>query len=66
MAIVSKVTQPGNNQVSTLGGQIRLDEGNGRLLGIEGDDTRMLIGIHPDGSWNITISSEGEDVLSLF
>lgn len=65
MAIQTKITQPGNGQTSTLGGQLRLDDGNNRMVGVEGEDTRMLIGVHPDGSWNITISSDGEDVFSL-
>lgn len=32
MAIVKKITQPGNNIISTLGGQIQIDEGRGRLV----------------------------------
>lgn len=32
MAIVKKITQPGNNLISTLGGQIQIDEGRGRLV----------------------------------
>lgn len=31
MAIIKKITQPGNSSVSTLGGQIRIDEGAGTL-----------------------------------
>ena len=32
MAIVKKITQPGNNIISTLNGQIRIDEGRGRMV----------------------------------
>lgn len=32
MAVVKKVTQPGNNIISTLNGQIRIDEGRGRMV----------------------------------
>lgn len=32
MAIITKVIQPGNNLISTLGGQIRIEEGAGRLV----------------------------------
>jgi len=31
MDIVTKVTQPGNNLISTLGGQIQIDEGRGLM-----------------------------------
>lgn len=31
MAIVKKITQPGNNLISTLGGQIQIDEGRGMM-----------------------------------
>lgn len=31
MAIVKKITQPGNNLISTLGGQIQIDEGQGMM-----------------------------------
>lgn len=32
MAIIKKITQPGNNIISTLNGQIRIDEGRGRMV----------------------------------
>lgn len=31
MAIITKITQPGNNLISTLGGQIQIDEGRGTM-----------------------------------
>lgn len=31
MAIITKITQPGNNLISTLGGQIQIDEGRGLM-----------------------------------
>lgn len=31
MAIIKKITQPGNNLISTLGGQIQIDEGRGLM-----------------------------------
>lgn len=31
MAIITKITQPGNNLISTLGGQIQIDEGRGMM-----------------------------------
>lgn len=32
MAIIKKITQPGNNVISTLGGHIQIDEGRGRMV----------------------------------
>jgi hypothetical protein len=31
MAIIKKITQPGNNLISTLSGQIQIDEGQGLM-----------------------------------
>ena len=31
MAVITKITQPGNNLISTLGGQIQIDEGRGLM-----------------------------------
>jgi hypothetical protein len=31
MSIITKITQPGNNLISTLGGQIQIDEGRGTM-----------------------------------
>lgn len=31
MTIITKITQPGNNLISTLGGQIQIDEGRGLM-----------------------------------
>ena len=32
MAIITKTTQPGNNIISTLNGQIKIDEGLGKMI----------------------------------
>lgn len=31
MTLIEKITQPGNNLISTLGGQIQIDEGRGLM-----------------------------------
>lgn len=66
MAIQTKITQPGNTQTSTLGGQIRIDDGNGRLVVYDGTYNRLILGTWPDGTIGLIISKPGIDVFSLF
>lgn len=64
MAIQTKITQPGNAQTTTLDGQIRLDEGSGRLIVTNAAGIEMVI-VSQDG----LLLSDGTDrrlILGVF
>lgn len=64
MAIHTRITQPGNTQTSTLGGQIRLDEGSGRLVVTNASGLEMVV-VSQDG----LLLSDGTDrrlILGVF
>lgn len=50
MAIITKITQPGNGQFSTLSGQIRIEQGSNRFV-VQDVDSGAIIafGRTPDG-----------------
>lgn len=49
MAIVKKITQPGNNLISTLGGQIQIDEGRGMMRIYDSTTSNDLVVIDRTG-----------------
>ena len=63
MALEKKVISQGQNKSSNLTGQLRFEEGLGRIVLFDGTNTRLLIGLDPySGEVVIVISKEGEDV----
>lgn len=65
MAIVKTTTYTGQKRTDVLSGQLRIEEGNNRMILFDGTDTRMLIGLFPDGTIGIIISKIGEDVFDI-
>ena len=61
MAIITKITQPGNNQVSSLDGGVRLDEGNGRFVVSNGQNNLGIFGPDSTGKTVVKIAKEGFD-----
>lgn len=49
MSIITKVTQPGNNLISTLGGQIQIDEGRGLMRIYDSETANDLVVIDRTG-----------------
>lgn len=49
MAIITKITQPGNNLISTLGGQIQIDEGRGMMRIYDSETANDLVVIDRTG-----------------
>lgn len=49
MAIVKTITQPGNNLISTLGGQIQIDEGRGLMRIYDSQTANDLVVIDRTG-----------------
>ena len=64
--IQTKKKYTGQKSTSVLSGQLRLEEGNNRLILYDGTDYRMVIGVLPDGTIGIAISKPGEDVFDAF
>lgn len=56
----------GQKLTPTLGGNLILEQANGRLTLHDGTVFRMIIGILPDGTVGIAISKVGEDVFDAF
>lgn len=66
MSIITKPTYKGQDKIDTLSSQLRIEDGNNRLLLFDGTVNRMIIGLCPDGTIGIVISKPGIDVLTLF
>lgn len=66
MAIITKTQYKGQNTTGVLSGQLRIEEGNGRLILFDGTVNRMIIGLLPDGTVGVVISKPGVDVFSVF
>ena len=66
MAIQTKKKYTGQHSTSVLNGQLRIEEGNNRMVLFNGSIYRMIIGVLPDGTVGIAISKEGEDVFAAF
>ena len=49
MTIITKITQPGNNLISTLGGQIQIDEGRGLMRIYDSSTANDLVVIDRTG-----------------
>ena len=49
MAFIEKITQPGNNLISTLGGQIQIDEGRGLMRIYDSQTANDLVVIDRTG-----------------
>lgn len=56
----------GQKLTPTLGGNLIIEQANGRLTLHDGTVFRMIIGILPDGTVGIAISKVGEDVFDAF
>lgn len=68
MAIVTKITQPGNNLTGSLNGRIVLDEGRGKISITEQNgqersriDLLGLTTIRSDGSYANRVGQAGQD-----
>jgi len=57
MAIITKITQPGNNLISTLNGQIQIDEGRGLMRIYDPETANDLVVIDRTGF----LFSDGEN-----
>lgn len=66
MAIETNVTYSGQKKTDILSGQLRIEDGNNRMILFDGTNNRMIIGIRPDGTVGIIISKIGIDVESLY
>lgn len=65
MAIVKDVSYKGQKRTDVLSGQLRIEDGNNRMVLFDGTNNRMLIGIDPNtGNVIIAISKPGEDVFA--
>lgn len=63
MAIETNVTYSGQKKTDVLSGQLRIEDGNNRMVLFDGTDNRMIIGVDPySGNIIIAISKPGEDV----
>lgn len=56
----------GQQSTSVLNGQLRIEDGNNRMVMYDGTHYRMIIGLLPDGTVGMVISKPGVDVFSLF
>jgi hypothetical protein len=66
MAIEVKKKYTGSANTSVLNGQLRIDDGENRMVLFDGTNYRMIIGVLPDGTVGIAISKVGEDVFAAF
>jgi len=66
MAITTKTKYAGQQSTSVLSGQLRIEDGNGRMVLYDGTHYRMIIGLLPDGTVGVVISKPGIDVFSAF
>lgn len=66
MAIQTKKKYVGQQRTSVLNGQLRIEDGNNRMVLFDGTNYRMIIGLLPDGTVGIVISREGVDVFNVF
>lgn len=64
--IETKKKYTGQKSTGVLSGQLRIEEGNNRLVLHDGTYYRMIIGLLPDGTVGIVISKPGIDVLTAF
>lgn len=62
MAIIKKITQPGNNIVGTLNGKIQIEEGSGRMVVRDATTNRELNVVDGDG---YTFSDDNERRLRI-
>lgn len=60
------VRNTGQKIIGTNKGYLRIEDTNGYMVLFDGTDSRMIIGILPDGTVGIAISKEGEDVFEAF
>lgn len=66
MAVVTNTQHKGQNRTDVLSGQLRIEDGNNRLVLFDGTVNRMIIGVLPDGTVGVVISKPGEDVFNIF
>jgi hypothetical protein len=66
MAITTKKKYTGQESTSVLNGQLRIEDGNNRMVLYDGTDYRMILGVLPDGTIGMVISKPGIDVFSVF
>jgi hypothetical protein len=64
--IETKKKYTGQKSTSVLNGQLRIEDGNNRMVLYDGSNYRMIIGVLPDGTVGIAISKQGEDVFAAF
>ena len=64
--IETKKKYTGQESTSVLNGQLRIEDGNNRMVLFDGAVYRMIIGVLPDGTVGIVISKPGIDVFSAF
>lgn len=64
MAVVKNVSHKGNDSVSTLGGHVRLEEGQGRLVAYDGSNNLGLFGFDDAGKVVVKVAKEGFDANS--
>lgn len=66
MAIVTNSQRKGQRRVDVNSGQLRLEEGNNRMLLSDGTDTRLLIGVDPRGQIVVALTKIGEDIFDAY
>lgn len=64
MSYEESITTPGQNLISTLGGEVQVDEGRGRVVIIEDNKTLMHFGLDNQGERSIKVAKEGYDSLT--
>lgn len=63
MAIQTKKKYSGQQTTEVLDGNVRIENGNNRLMMHDGEVNRLLIGKAPNGEYIIAISAVGVDVV---
>ena len=63
---VTKVYKGANNQIAIIEGKLPYEGGYGLLIYDSDGDSRVLVGIAPDGSIGLFVSKTGEDLISAF
>lgn len=61
MTVETNVTYTGQKKTDVLSGQLRIEDGNNRMVLFDGTVTRMIIGLYK-GEILIAISKTGTDV----
>lgn len=66
MAITTKKKYTGQGNTSVLSGQLRIEDGNNRMVLFDGTVYRLILGLLPDGTIGLVISKPGIDVFSAY